>query len=138
MSKEEKEEFLEDFKKGKEEGGVLLGVMGGNFGEGVDLPGDLLQGVVIVGVPLGTPDLKTKEVIKYFDEQYGKGWNYGYLFPAMNKCLQSAGRCIRSAEDRGVVIYLDERFAWQNYYCCFPREGLIVTKDYKKFLEEFF
>ena len=137
MSKEEKEEFLEDFKKGKEEGGVLLGVMGGNFGEGVDLPGDLLQGVVIVGVPLGTPDLKTKEVIKYFDEQYGKGWNYGYLFPAMNKCLQSAGRCIRSAEDRGVVIYLDERFAWQNYYCCFPREGLIVTKDYKKFLEEY-
>lgn len=137
-SKENKELFLEDFKEEKDSGGVLLGVMGGNFGEGVDLPGDLLKGVIVVGVPLGKPDLKTKEVVKYFDEKFGKGWDYGYLYPAMNKCFQSSGRCIRSEEDKGVVIYLDERFSWSNYFCCFPREGVIVSKDYKRFLEEFF
>ena len=138
MSKDEKEEFLDGFKQEKCRGGVLLGVMGGSFGEGVDLPGDLLQGVIIVGVPLGTPDLKTKEVIKYFDNKFAKGWDYGYLFPAMNKCFQSSGRCIRSSTDKGAVIYLDERFSWQNYFRCFPKEGLIVTKDYNKFLGKFF
>ena len=108
--------------------------MGGSFSEGVDLPGDLLNGVIAVGVPLGKPDLQTKEMIGYFDKKFSRGWEYGYLYPAMSKCFQSAGRCIRSEKDKGVVIFLDERFAWQNYFCCFPKEGLIVTKDFKKFL----
>ncbi|MBR9682938.1 ATP-dependent DNA helicase [Candidatus Woesearchaeota archaeon] len=138
MNKTEKEEFLERFKAQKETGGVLLGVMGGSFGEGVDLPGDQLNGVVVVGVPLSKPTLKTKEIIKYFDEKFDKGWEYGYLFPAMSKCFQSAGRCIRSAEDKGTVIYLDERFAWQTYFRCFPRENVIVRKDFEPFLKEFF
>jgi len=138
MGKESKEMFLEEFKEEKDSGGVLLGVMGGSFGEGVDLPGDLLNGVIIVGVPLGKPDLKTREVMRYFDEKFGRGWDYGYLYPAINKCFQSAGRCIRSAEDKGVVVFLDERFAWQNYFCCFPREGLIVSKDFEGLLEGFF
>ena len=56
----------------------------------------------------------------------------------MSKCIQSAGRCIRSENDRGVVVYLDERFSWQNYFSCLPREGLIVTKDYQKRIKDFF
>jgi DNA excision repair protein ERCC-2 len=138
MNKEEKEDFLEGFKKEKDSGGVLLGVMGGSFGEGVDLPGDLLNAVIVVGVPLAKPDLKTKEIMKYFEDKFGKGWEYGYLYPAMSKCFQSAGRCIRSEEDKGVVIFLDERFAWQTYFCCFPKENTIVTKEFRKYLEEFF
>ena len=117
---------------------MLLGVTGANFAEGVDLPGDLLNGVVVVGLPLARPDLKTKETIKYYEEKFGRGWDYGYIFPAMSKCIQSAGRCIRSETDKGTVIYLDERFAWQNYYSCLPSEGLRVVKDYKKLLKEFF
>ncbi len=138
MSKEEKESFLEGFKAAKNEGGLLLAVTGANFAEGVDLPGDLLNGVVIIGVPLAHPDLKTQETIRYLEEKFGHGWDYGYIYPAINKCLQSAGRCIRSETDRGAVIYLDERFAWQNYFCCFPREGLMVSREYKKLLEQFF
>jgi len=138
MIKEEKEEFLNSFKEESGRGGVLLGVMGGSFGEGIDLPGDLLRGVVVVGVPLGRPDLKTREVMRYYDEKFGQGWNYGYLFPAMNKCFQSAGRCIRSATDKGVVVYLDERFTWDTYFRCFPREGLLVSKKYEKIIGEFF
>src|SRR3989338_8576537 len=138
MSKEEKEALLSQFKAEKEAGGVLLGVTGANFAEGVDFPGDLLQGVVVVGLPLAKPDLRTKEVIKYYEEKFGKGWDYGYIYPAMSKCIQSAGRCIRSETDKGVVIFLDERFTWQNYYNCLPREGLIVSRDYERLLKEFF
>ena len=138
MSKEEKERFLADFKAKKDEGAILLGVTGANFAEGVDFPGDILNGVVIIGIPLARPNLKTKQTIAYYEGKFGKGWDYGYTFPAINKCLQSSGRCIRSETDVGAVIYLDERFAWQRYYNCFPREGLIVSKSYEKFLTEFF
>jgi DNA excision repair protein ERCC-2 len=139
MSKEEKEVFLADFKLANEKGGVLLGVTAANFAEGVDFPGDLLQGVIVVGLPLAKPTLKTKEIIKYYDQKYGKGWDYGYIFPAMSKCVQSAGRCIRSETDKGVVIFLEERFAWQRYYECFPdRIGLRVSKQYNKLIKEFF
>ena len=138
MSKEEKDQFIESFKEEKIKGGILLAVTGANFAEGVDFPGDLLKGVVVVGLPLARPDLKTKEIIKYYDQKFSKGWDYGYTFPAMNKCLQSSGRCIRSEKDTGVVIYLDERFAWQRYYSCFQKEGLIVSNNYENLLKEFF
>lgn len=138
MAKEEKEMFLAKFKAAKDKGGVLLGVIGANFAEGVDFPGDLLNGVIVVGLPLARPDLKTKEIMKYYDHKFGRGWDYGYVYPAMSKCFQSAGRCIRSETDKGAVIYLDERFTWKNYFDCFPREGLIVSKDYEKLLKDFF
>ncbi|MBU0459399.1 MAG: ATP-dependent DNA helicase [Nanoarchaeota archaeon] len=138
MSKEEKEIFINSFKEENESGGVLLGIAGANFAEGIDLPGDLLKGVVIVGLPLAKPNLITKQIIQYFEDKFQKGWDYGYTFPAMNKCLQSAGRCIRSGEDKGAIIYLDVRFTWPNYYACLPKEGLIVSKNYAELLEEFF
>ena len=138
MSKEEKEVFLAQFKAEKERGGVLLGVAGANFAEGIDLPGNLLNGVVVVGLPLSKPDVKTKELITYYTKKFGKGWEYGYIYPAMSKCIQSAGRCIRSETDKGTVIFLDERFTWQNYFCCLPREGLRVTKEYAPLIKDFF
>ena len=138
MAAEEKDLFLVQFKAEKENGGILLGVSGANFAEGVDLPGDLLNGVVVVGLPLARPDLKTKESIKYYEERFGKGWDYGYIYPAMSKCIQSAGRCIRSETDKGVVIFLDERFTWPNYFNWLPKEGLRVSKEYQKLLQDFF
>ncbi len=138
MTKQDKETLLDAFKQAKTSGGLLLGVSGANFAEGIDFPGDLLQGVVIIGLPLAKPALKTRELIRYYDSKFAKGWDYGYTFPALNKCFQSAGRCIRSETDRGAIIYLDERFAWQSYFNYFPKQGLRVSKDYKRLLEEFF
>ena len=139
LSKQEREELLERFKEYKHTGAVLLGVMGGSFSEGIDLPGKELSTVIIVGLPLGRPDLETKALIDYYQEKFGKGWEYGYTFPAFNRTLQSAGRCIRTEEDRGVIVFLDERYAWQNYHKCFPKEWHIkVTLLYKRLLEEFF
>jgi DNA excision repair protein ERCC-2 len=139
LSKDEKERILEEFKQYKDKGAVLLAVSTGNFGEGIDLPGDFLKGVVIVGLPLEKPDLETKELIDYYQEKFGKGFDYGYIFPAITKCLQNAGRCIRSETDKGVIVFLDERFAWQNYIRCLPADmDLKISKVYEERIEKFF
>ncbi|MAH33495.1 hypothetical protein CL615_03825 [archaeon] len=139
LNKEEKENILEQFKKHKNEGAVLLAVSSGSFGEGIDLPGDFLKGAVIIGLPLVKPDLETKELIEYYEEKFGKGFDYGYVFPAITKCLQNAGRCIRSETDKGVIVLLDERFAWQNYYRCLPKDmDFKISKLYEERIEKFF
>jgi DNA excision repair protein ERCC-2 len=137
MSKKDKHDLLEDFKTYKDSGAVLLGVASGSFGEGINLPGDLLKGVVIVGLPLQKPDLEVESLIDYYDEKFGKGWDYGYLYPAFNRTLQSAGRCIRSKNDRGVIVFLDERYAWNNYRRLFP-ETPRISRDYKREIRDFF
>jgi DNA excision repair protein ERCC-2 len=138
LSKAEKEELLERFKSYKEIGAALLAVASANFAEGIDLP-DILKAVIIVGLPLQKPNLETTKLIEYYDKKFGKGWDYGYIFPAITKCLQSAGRCIRSETDRGVIIFLDERFAWENYKKCFsPDMRFKITKLYEERINEFF
>ncbi len=139
LTKEERNEILEKFKGYKKIGSVLLAVVSGSFGEGIDLPGDEVKGVIVVGLPLQKPDLEAEALIKYYDDKFGKGWDYGYLFPAFTKTIQSAGRCIRSNKDRGVIIFLDERYAWPNYKRCFPGDWDIkITLMYEKWIGEFF
>lgn len=139
MSKDDKLAVLEKLDEYKQHGMVLLGVSSGSFGEGVDFPGDLLKCVIIVGLPLKSPDLETKQMIDYFDRKFGKGWNYGYIFPAFNQTLQNAGRCIRSETDKGVVIFLDERYNWNQYKRCFPKElNIKTTSEYKEEVYGFF
>lgn len=139
LSKAEKKEMFEKFRSYNKSGAVLLGVATGSFGEGIDLPGDLLKAVVVVGLPLERPSLEVKELIEYYDAKFGKGWDYGYIFPAIIRCLQNAGRCIRTEEDKGVVVFLDERFAWPNYYRCFPPDMEVkITKVYEERVKRFF
>jgi DNA excision repair protein ERCC-2 len=139
MSKTQKESLVEEFKSHSQEGVLLFAVISGSFSEGIDLPGELLQCVVIVGIPFGRPDLETKELIKYYDENYGLGVFYGYIFPAMNKVIQAAGRCIRTEKDRGAIIFLDERFSWKLYNQFFPKDWNVTTlPNYENTLKEFF
>jgi DNA excision repair protein ERCC-2 len=138
LTGQERSDILTNFKKYKNQGAVLLGVLGGSFSEGVDLPGENLKAVVVVGLPLQKPDLETKALIEYFDNKFHKGWDFGYLFPAFNKTLQGAGRCIRSETDKGVIIFLDERYIWNNYRRCFPatwnvRVSVKPERELKKF-----
>ncbi len=135
-SKKEKEELLASFKSHKE--AVLMGISTGSFGEGIDMPG-VLKAVIIVGLPLEKPDVEKRLLIEYYDDKFGKGFEYGYVLPAITKCLQNAGRCIRSETDKGAIIFLDERYAWRNYYQCFPEDwDMEVSLDYGSVLREFF
>ncbi len=139
FSKSEKEEIIQKFKDNYEKGSVLLGVSAASFGEGIDLIGDLLKCVIIVGLPLAKLDLETKELIKYYDKKYGKGWDYAYIYPAIIKAMQNAGRCIRSENDKGVIVFLDERYSWPKYKNCFPKDkNFITTKLPLTIIKEFF
>ena len=122
----------------KDKGAVLLGIATGSFGEGIDMP-DVLKAVIIVGLPLNPPDVETNALIAYYNKKYSKGWDYAYIFPAITKCMQGAGRCIRSETDRGVVVFMDERFALSNYSRCFPPDyGMKITKNVGLEIKEFF
>ena len=102
------------------------------------MPG-ILKAVIIVGLPLQKPDVEARLLIEYYDDKFGKGFEYGYVLPAITKCLQNAGRCIRSETDKGAIIFLDERYAWRNYYQCFPEDwDMEVDLDYEGILREFF
>ncbi|MFT4309806.1 MAG: ATP-dependent DNA helicase [Candidatus Woesearchaeota archaeon] len=115
LSYEQKKQLLQDFRHSYMTGSVLFSVVSGSFGEGIDLTGDLLRGVIVVGLPFEIPDLETKSLIEYYNDRFGKGWEYAYIYPAFNRVFQNAGRLIRTADDKGVVLYIDERYAWTNY-----------------------
>jgi Rad3-related DNA helicase len=137
MSEADREDFLARFKGNEEldlqagiemeieqDDTVLIGfcVMGGIFGEGIDLKNDGLIGAIIVGT--GLPQVcSEREILKsYFDETEESGFDYAYRYPGMNKVLQAAGRVIRTVEDVGVIALLDERFLQISYRRMFPRE----------------
>lgn len=139
MGKADKEELLKRFGSYKDSGAVILGVMSGSFAEGVDFPGDVLKAVFVVGLPLARPDKETQALIKYYDQKFSRGWDYGYVFPAFNKILQSAGRAIRSETDRGALIFLDERYAWRTYQRCFPPDwDLRMSVEPQQEIAQFF
>ena len=122
MSEEAREIFLENFEEDRDHSLMGFCVMGGIFSEGIDLAEDKLIGAMIVGT--GLPQVcRERELLKqYFDGQGLRGFDYAYLYPGMNKVLQSAGRVIRTEEDKGVVLLLDERFRDIRYQETFPRE----------------
>ena len=113
-------EFLAQFVPQPKETLLGFGVLGGVFGEGVDLAGDRLIGCAIVGVGLPQVNPQQEMLRRYYDAQNGSGFDYAYRYPGMNKVLQAAGRVIRTPEDRGVVLLLDDRFARPDYARLFP------------------
>lgn len=127
MDESAREAFLARFsgtQAGQQEDRCLIGfcVLGGLFGEGIDLKRDALIGAVIVGT--GLPQVCAERTIlkDYFDGDGGSGFDYAYRYPGMNKVLQAAGRVIRTAEDVGIVALLDYRFCHPEYRGMFPRE----------------
>lgn len=138
MEEEERENFLRRFKGNEscdlqsviqmevelEEERSLLGfcVLGGIFSEGIDLTNDTLIGAIIVGTGIPQVCLEREILKQYFDRLGQNGFDYAYRYPGMNKVLQSAGRVIRTTEDVGIVVLLDERFLGNQYQSLFPRE----------------
>lgn len=141
MQENDREEFLEQFEEQREK--TLLGfcVLGGIFAEGIDLTGEKLVGAVIVGTGLPQISYEREILKKYYDGKQENGFDYAYRFPGMNKVLQSAGRVIRTREDRGVILLLDERFCSFDYRNLFPREWenykICTRNTVQGILEEF-
>ncbi len=112
------------------DGGVLVGVQGGSMSEGVDFPDGQIKTAIIVGIALDEMNLETEAIIDYYDEKFGRGWDYGYLFPGTIKALQAAGRGRRKESDRLAVVYMDERFRWSKYNWIFNQdEDTVMTAN---------
>jgi DNA excision repair protein ERCC-2 len=120
MTEPEREAFLAAFTATSGKAQVGFAVMGGIFGEGIDLVGERLIGAVIVGVGLPQVSIERELVRDYFGSKTGQGYEYAYLFPGMNRVLQATGRVIRSETDRGLVLLIDTRFAQKRYLGLFP------------------
>ena len=138
MSEQDREDFLARFYGNEtcdlqadiamdiemEDEQTLIGfcVLGGIFGEGIDLKNDSLIGAIIVGTGLPQVGFEREILKNYFDEHGDNGFDYSYRYPGMNKVLQAAGRVIRTVEDVGIIALLDERFLQFQYRKMFPRE----------------
>lgn len=122
MTEEERELFLEEFVEEPKTTRVAFCVMGGIFSEGIDLKNSRLIGAIVVGTGLPMVCNERELFRGYFDARNNKGFDYAYLYQGMNKVLQSAGRVIRTNEDRGAILLLDERFLQSQYYELFPKE----------------
>lgn len=120
MSEGAKREFLDSFDDKCDTTQVGFCVMGGSFSEGIDLKGERLIGAIIVGVGLPTISSELNIIKEHFDNTRENGYAYAYTYPGMNKVLQAAGRVIRSENERGVVVLIDDRFATEEYKMIMP------------------
>ena len=141
MTEEEREEFLALFEKKREQSFVGLCVLGGIFSEGIDLKAERLEGTIIVGTGLPMVCSEQEILMQYFADQGENGYDYAYQYPGMNKVLQAAGRVIRTAQDRGVILLLDDRFLRPEIQDLFPREwteyGLVTRETVGGWLKHF-
>lgn len=122
LSEMDKEDFIQAFSKERDRALVAFSVLGGMFSEGIDLVGDKLIGTIIVGVGLPMICYENDLIRRHFDDNSHNGFDYAYVYPGMNKVLQAAGRVIRRAEDKGIVVLLDERFDQSQYRRLYPAE----------------
>jgi Rad3-related DNA helicase len=91
--------------------GIGFAVLGGAFGEGIDLPGQRLIGAFIATLGLPQVNPLNEQLRARLQARFGRGYDHAYLFPGLQKVVQAAGRVIRGPGDRGVVVLMDDRFA---------------------------
>ena len=122
MRQAERDETLDVFKNDLKQTNLAFFVMGGMFAEGIDYVGDMLHGVIVVGVGLPMLSDVNQQLKDYYDQTFSKGFDYAYTYPGMNKVIQAVGRVIRRDDDYGVAILIDDRFTTHTYKKLFPLE----------------
>lgn len=141
MSEDDKENFLKLFKENSNSENLGFCVLGGHFAEGIDLTKDSLIGVIIVGV--GMPQIGIeRDIIKDYMNENNNGFNYAYVYPGIIKVLQAAGRCIRTEEDKGIIMLLDKRYSESKYknllpYDWFPNVTVKNSNDVERECKKF-
>lgn len=144
MGRQEKDGIIRELERSKERGGaLLLAVMGGSLSEGVDYKDNLLSGILVIGLPFAPPTLETKALRGLYRGKFGavKGDEYAYLYPAVNRVLQAAGRSTRSESDRSVVVMMEKRLSDERYLKFLPPEAYprtIVGRPLESVIDSFF
>ena len=122
MNERERVAFLENFTINPVRTSVGFLVLGGAFGEGVDLISDRLIGAVVIGTGLPKINFESDLIASYYKDKGYKGHDYAYTNPGMNKVMQAVGRVIRSENDKGAALLIDERYMYRNYQALFRNE----------------
>jgi DNA excision repair protein ERCC-2 len=122
MNHEERHQTINIFKSDSNQSRLGLFVMGGMFSEGIDYIGDMLSGVIVVGVGLPMINDLNNQLKDYYEQAFNKGFDYAYQYPGMNKVIQAVGRVIRTHHDRGIAVLIDDRFDTTYYKKLFPIE----------------
>ena len=125
MSEVERSEFLQRFAPDGQ--GIGFAVLGGAFGEGIDLPGTRLIGAFIATLGMPQVSAVNEEMQRRMESRFGAGYAYTYLYPGLQKVVQAAGRVIRTTEDRGAVYLMDQRFAQREVRRLLPKWWTIET-----------
>ncbi len=143
MSEEDRVAFLLNFKPNPEKTTLGFLVIGGAFGEGIDLVSDRLIGAIIVGIGMPKINFESDKIAEYYTNNELPGHDYAYLNPGMNKVMQAVGRVIRSEDDRGAVLLIDERYLYKQYRDLYREEWnnyevVYSPKEVEKILLKFF
>ncbi len=129
MDEPSRDAFLAEFEAYGDVSRIAFCVMGGVFGEGIDLTGDRLTGVIIVGVGLPQVSPELEIMRSYYQTEAMSGFSYAYIYPGLNKVMQAAGRLIRTETDRGALLLIDSRFATEEYFKLLPAEWLPIPRS---------
>jgi len=121
MSLYERNKMLSEFNKESTVSRVAFFVMGGSFSEGIDYIGDMLNGVIIIGVAMPQFNKYNELLRNHFDDEFDEGFDYAYTYPGMNKVIQAVGRVIRTEEETGVAVLFDDRYSHNKYKSLFPK-----------------
>ena len=136
MSESDRDKFLGRYRQNSPISLVGFAVMGGIFGEAIDLVGERLSGAVVVGVGLPGISLENELIKDYFNQSHHAGFEYAYQYPGINRVSQAAGRVIRTEKDRGVVLLIDQRYATHRYRSLFPAEWEPIRVESQEQLAE--
>lgn len=126
MRNDDVEETLEHLRS-QIEPTILFAVQGGVFSEGIDYAGNMVIGAFVVGPPLPSFDFEREKMKQYYEAQYDAGFDYAYTFPAMAKAIQAAGRVIRTENDKGIIILMDDRFLEKSYSQSLPQDWFLES-----------
>ena len=127
MDSTERDHILSRFKKDLTRSQIAFFVIGGMFAEGIDYVGDMLSGVIIVGVGLPMVNEPNQQLRAYYDDTFKRGFDYAYTYPGMNKVIQAVGRVIRRDDDYGIALLMDDRFVTPLYKRLMPKEWQAKT-----------
>jgi len=142
MNEKERHDLIDRMRM-TEQSCLLLAVMGGIFSEGIDLRGEVCIGVIIFSPAFPGITFERELIKQYYEEKNGMGLQSAYIYPGINKVIQSVGRLIRSHQDKGIVVLAGERFAQEEINQLFPEYwfentgDVIITEDYKKCITDF-
>jgi len=121
MSLRQRNTMLNEFNNVGDKSRIAFFVLGGSFSEGIDYIGDMLSGVLIVGVAMPQFNKYNELLRNHFDNEFNEGFDYAYTYPGMNKVIQAVGRVIRTDEDKGIAVLFDDRYSHKKYRELFPR-----------------